>query len=97
MRIELLIKLQQSQASSKNNFETNEEEILREEYISPELRQKVIDDLRLKEETFWYIKIKGGKLNTKMEFQKIINFLDNTPNQPTKFRTKNKWWLTWNI
>ena len=26
--------------------------ILREEYISPELRQKVIDDLRLKEETF---------------------------------------------
>ena len=62
MRIELLIKLQQSQASSKNNFETNEEEILREEYISPELRQKVIDDLRLKEETFWYIKIKGRKL-----------------------------------
>ena len=24
-----------------------------------------------------------------MEYQKIINFLDNTPNQPTKFRTKN--------
>ena len=23
-----------------------------------------------------------------MEHQKIINFLDNTPNQPTKFRTK---------
>ena len=23
-----------------------------------------------------------------MEYQKIINFLDNTPNQPTKFRTK---------
>ena len=25
-----------------------------------------------------------------MKYQKIINFLENTPNQPTKFRTK-KW------
>ena len=25
-----------------------------------------------------------------MEYQKIINVLDNTPNQPTKFRTKNQ-------
>ena len=24
-----------------------------------------------------------------MEYQKIINLLDNTPNQPSKFRTKN--------
>ena len=24
-----------------------------------------------------------------MEYEKIINLLDNTPNQPTKFRTKN--------
>ena len=24
-----------------------------------------------------------------MEYQKIIQLLDNTPNQPTKFRTKN--------
>ena len=24
-----------------------------------------------------------------MEYQKLINFLDNTPNQPTKYRTKN--------
>ena len=24
-----------------------------------------------------------------MEYQKIMNFLDNTLNQPTKFRTKN--------
>ena len=24
-----------------------------------------------------------------MEYQKIINLLDKTPNQPTKFRTKN--------
>ena len=33
--------------SSQNNLETNEE-TLREKYISPELRQKVIHDLRLK-------------------------------------------------
>ena len=25
-----------------------------------------------------------------MEYQKIINLLDNAPNQPTKFRTKNQ-------
>ena len=24
-----------------------------------------------------------------MEYQKLINLLDNTPKQPTKFRTKN--------
>ena len=24
-----------------------------------------------------------------MEYQKIINLLDNTPDQPTKFKTKN--------
>ena len=24
-----------------------------------------------------------------MKYQKIINLLDNTPNQPNKFRTKN--------
>ena len=24
-----------------------------------------------------------------MEYQKIINFLDNTPNQPSKFKTKS--------
>ena len=25
-----------------------------------------------------------------MEYQKIINLLDNTPNQPIKFKTKNR-------
>ena len=40
-----------SETSPKNSSETNEEEeILREKYISPELRRKVIDDLRLKED-----------------------------------------------
>ena len=39
-----------SKTSPKNSLETNEEEIFREKYISPELRQKIIDDLRLKKE-----------------------------------------------
>ena len=30
-----------------------------------------------------------------MEYQKIINLLDNTPNQPSKFRTKN--WIEINV
>ena len=41
--------------------------------MSPEERQKTIDNLRS-------III--------MEYQKVINLLDNTPNQPTEFRTK---------
>ena len=36
-----------SNTSAKNNPETNEEEILRERYMSQKLRQKVIDDLKL--------------------------------------------------
>ena len=31
-----------SKSSPKNNSETNEEEILRKKYISPELRQKLL-------------------------------------------------------
>ena len=38
-----------SKTSSHNNLETNEE-ILREKYISSELRQKITYDLRLKED-----------------------------------------------
>ena len=30
-----------------------------------------------------------------MEYQKIINLLDNTQNQPTKFRTNN--WVEINV
>ena len=36
-----------SKTSPQNNLETNEEEILTERYMSPEQRQKIIDDLRL--------------------------------------------------
>ena len=37
--------------SPKNNLEANEE-IIREKYISPELRHKGIDDLRLNEQNY---------------------------------------------
>ena len=30
-----------------------------------------------------------------MEYQKVINLLENAPNQPTKFRTKN--WAEINV
>ena len=30
-----------------------------------------------------------SKINIIMKYQKIKNLLDNTPNQPSKFRTKN--------
>ena len=36
-----------SKSSPQNNSVTNDEEILKERYISPELRQKTIDGLRL--------------------------------------------------
>ena len=36
-----------------------------------------------KEENYW-----RSKINMIMEYQKRINLLDNTPNQPTKFKTK---------
>ena len=39
-----------SKVLPKNNSETNEKEILRERFIPPELRRKIINDLRLKEE-----------------------------------------------
>ena len=41
-----------SKTSPKNNFDKNKEAIVRERYISPTLRQKIIDDLRLKQEKF---------------------------------------------
>ena len=44
-----------SKTSSKNNSETNEEEILTERFIPPELRHKIINDLRLREERLFKI------------------------------------------
>ena len=37
-----------SKTSPRNNLVTNKDEIPREMYISPEKRQKIIDDLRLR-------------------------------------------------
>ena len=45
--------------------------------ISPEQRQK----------NYWQSDIKYNSII--MEYQKI-NLLDNTPNQPSKFKTKNR-------
>ena len=39
--------------SPKNTSETSKEEILSKRYVSPALRHKIIDDLRLKEENYW--------------------------------------------
>ena len=61
----------------KNNLEANKEKILRERYISLELRDKIIDDLRL----ILY--------NIIMEYQKTKNLLDDTTNHSFKFRTRN--------
>ena len=41
-----------SKTPPKNNSETNEEEILTERFIPSGLRQKIIDDLRLKEKNY---------------------------------------------
>ena len=53
----------------------------------------------LKKDIYIYIKKKDKKLliiltlswysSIIMEYQKIINLSDNTPNQPTRFKTKN--------
>ena len=112
--------------SQQNNSETVTNEDDREtpngRCVSPEERQKIIDELRLKlhnNEISKNQKIIQRKLQMRMikkylkqdiyfqkedkkiliiwdqlysmmmEYQKIIKFLDNTPNQPTKFRTKN--------
>ena len=74
-----------SKNSQKNNLETvtNEndkempKEMPKERYMSPEEKQKIIDNLR------------SVYNSIIMEYQKIINLLNKTPNQPTKFRTKN--------
>ena len=44
-----------SRTSSKNNSETIEEEILRERFMPPETRHKIITELRLKEENYFLI------------------------------------------
>ena len=42
-----------SKTSPNNNSEENEAGIVRERFISAELRHNIIDDLKLKEENYW--------------------------------------------
>ena len=43
--------------SQNNHSETKKEEILREIFMSLELRHKINDDLRSRKENFWLLKI----------------------------------------
>ena len=74
-----------SRTSPQNNSETvtNEEEnigldikMYRERYLSPEKDRKLL-------------MIEDSRNSIIMEYQKIIDLLDNTPNQPSKVRTRN--------
>ena len=61
--------------SLQNNLETNKE-MPREKYTSPEIKLKIIDHLRLKED--WYNNNNNNNNNNNiMEYQKIINLLDD--------------------
>ena len=65
-----------TRASIKSQSDEVNNEILKERYISPQERQRIIDELNLH--------------NTIMEYQKIANLIDDyTSNQPSKFRTRN--------
>ena len=81
-----------SKTSPQNTLETNAE-ILSEKYISPELRQNIIDDARLKEDLYNNNNnnnnININNNNITMKYQKIIKLLHDTKNQPSKFRTRN--------
>ena len=46
-------------------------------------RNKINKNVLIIQDQFWNIK------RIIMEYQKIIRLVDNTPNQPTKFRIKN--------
>ena len=59
-----------SKTSPQNNSETNEEEILRERYVSPDLRHKIIQHPRLKTEKYWETNINRIIYNN--ETSKII-------------------------
>ena len=64
-----------SVGKTKSKEKENESQ---EIYIPPEKRQRIIDDLRL------------AQHHIKMEYQKITNLLDTTPDNVPRFITK-KW------
>ena len=65
-----------SRTLPKDNLETNEEKILRKKYISAELRQKIIDDLKLKKENYWLCEINIIIINDESKGGMIIVTLD---------------------
>ena len=69
-----------------NNNERKDVEITthKKRYISPEERQKIIDELRLVAKNYWWINvsIKVALQCIKMKYQKIRNLLGNASNQP---------------
>ena len=66
-----------SKKSQNEEIQSDEvnNEIPKERYISPKERRKIIDELKL--------------TNVIIEYQKIANLIDDTSNQPSKFRTRN--------
>ena len=66
------------------NSQQNNSDTLQMRMIKKYLKKGIY--LRRKTENYWNYMISNSII---MEYQWLINLLDNTPNQPTKFRTKN--------
>ena len=61
-----------------------------ERFMPSELRYKIFDNIRLNTENYRWFKISITlKYDIIMECQKLMNLLENTPNQLAKFRTRN--------
>ena len=71
MKCQKITKFSKNPLQNNSKTVTNDKEIFKKRYISPEERQKNIDNLRSIIIVQWW------------------NIKRNTPNQQTKFRTKN--------
>ena len=69
--------VQKTAEAAGDLIEKKKKDERQEIYIIPEKRQQIIDDLRL----FWY--------HIKMEYQKITNLSDTTPDEVPRFIIKN--------
>ena len=84
-----------SNKKSPNNNDEKEEDVdiitRKKRYMSPEERQQIIDELRLVLKNYWWMDVNTIVVLQciKMQYQKIVNLLDNVSNQPSKFRTRN--------
>ena len=78
----------------RNNDETEEDVEInthKKRYILTEGRLQIIDELRLVSKNYRWMDVNKivALQCIKMEYQKITNLLDNTSNQPSKFKTWN--------